>query len=318
VSQKANPTLIGAFVLGSVALVVIGLVVFGGGRFFIERVSYVAYFEESVSGLNEGAPVNFRGVKVGSVSHIEVQLHAQDLSVRIPVYIQLERRRIREVGGTIPEGGILPDLIERGLRAQLQLHSLVTGQLYIELDLHPDRPARYVRPDGPDPEMPTIRSSMAEITETFESLSIQELVTSAQQALIGFNTLVNSPDVAEFLSGINRLVNSPEILQLVTDADDAIGELRAFVRNTNGHLENLDQNFEETLGEANTTLKEIQETMIVAQETLSIGADGSPMRYELEQVLSELAAAARSIRVLAEYLEHNPDALLRGKPGGSR
>jgi paraquat-inducible protein B len=318
VSQKVSPTLIGAFVLGSVVLVVIGLMVFGGGRFFTERVSYVAYFEESVSGLNEGAPVNFRGVKVGSVSHIEVQLDAQDLSVRIPVYIQLERRRIREVRGAVPEGGVIPDLIERGLRAQLQLQSLVTGQLYVQLDLHPDRKARYVRPDGPDPEMPTIRSSMAEITETIESLSIQELVTAAQQALGGINALVNSPDVAQILSGINQLVNSPEILQLVTDADIAIGELRAFIRNTDGHVDDLDENLEKTLEEANKTLQGIQETLIVAQETLSIGADESPMRYELEQVLSELASAARSIRVLAEYLEHNPDALLRGKPGGPR
>ncbi len=317
-SQKVSPTLIGAFVLGSVALVVIGLMIFGGGRFFTERVRYVAYFEESVSGLSEGAPVNFRGVKVGSVSHIEVQLDAQDLSVRIPVYIQLERRRIREVGGAIPDGGILPDLIERGLRAQLQLQSLVTGQLYVELDLHPDRKARYVRPDGPDPEMPTIRSSMAEITETFESLSIQELVTAAQQALGGINALVNSQDVAEILSGVNQLVNSPEILQLVTDADLAVGELRTFIRNTDGHIDDLDENLEETLEEANKTLQGIQETLIVAQETFSIGADESPMRYELEQVLSELASAARSIRVLAEYLEHNPDALLRGKPGGPR
>ena len=317
-SQKVSPTLIGAFVLGSVALVVIGLMIFGGGRFFTERVSYVAYFEESVSGLSEGAPVNFRGVKVGSVSHIEVQLDAQDLSVRIPVYIQLERRRIREVGGAMPAGGVIPDLIERGLRAQLQLQSLVTGQLYVQLDLHPDRKARYLRPDGPDPEMPTIRSSMAEITETFESLSIQELVTAAQQALGGINSLVNSQDVAEILSGVNQLVNSPEILQLVTDADLAVGELRAFIRNTDGHIDDLDENLEETLEEANKTLQGIQETVIVAQETLSIGAEESPMRYELEQVLSELASAARSIRVLAEYLEHNPDALLRGKPGGPR
>jgi paraquat-inducible protein B len=318
VSQKVNPTLIGAFVLGSVALVVIGLMVFGGGRFFTERVAYVAYFEESVSGLSEGAPVNFRGVKVGSVSHIEVQLDARDLSVRIPVRIQLESRRIREVGGTIPEGEVLPNLIERGLRAQLQLQSLLTGQLYIQLDFHPNREARFVHPDGPDPEMPTIPSSMAEITETFESLSIQELVTSAQQMLGGITALVNSPDVAGILSGFNQLVNSPEILQLVTDADLAVGELRTFIRNTDGTIDDLGENFESTLAEASATLKSAQEALIVARETLSIGADESPMRYELQQVLSEVASAARSIRVLAEYLERNPDALLRGKPGGPR
>ena len=130
-SERANPTLIGAFLLGAIALVVAGLMVFGGGRFFTETVTYVAYFPETISGLNDGAPVNFRGVKVGTVRRIEVQLDAQDLSVKIPVYLRLERRRIREIGGTIPEINFIPELIERGLRAQLQLQSIVTGQLSI-------------------------------------------------------------------------------------------------------------------------------------------------------------------------------------------
>jgi len=125
VSAKANPTLIGAFLLGAIALIVTGLMVFGGGRFFTETVIYVAYFPETVSGLNDGAPVNFRGVKVGTVRRIEVQLDAQDLSVTVPAYLQLQRRRIREIGGTIPEGDLISELIERGLRAQLQLQSIV-------------------------------------------------------------------------------------------------------------------------------------------------------------------------------------------------
>ena len=97
----------------TIALVVAGLMVFGGGRFFTETVTYVAYFPETISGLNDGAPVNFRGVKVGTVRRIEVQLDAQDLSVKIPVYLRLERRRIREIGGTIPEVDFIPELIDR-------------------------------------------------------------------------------------------------------------------------------------------------------------------------------------------------------------
>ena len=118
-SVRANPTVIGAFLLGAIALIVTGLMVFGGGRFFTKTVTYVAYFPETVSGLNDGAPVNFRGVKVGTVRRIEVQLDAQDLSVTVPAYLQLQRRRIREIGGTIPEGDLIPELIYRGLRAQL-------------------------------------------------------------------------------------------------------------------------------------------------------------------------------------------------------
>ncbi len=316
-SVKANPTVIGAFLLGAIALIVTGLMVFGGGRFFTETVTYVAYFPETVSGLNDGAPVNFRGVKVGSVRRIEVQLDAQDLSVTVPAYLQLQRRRIREIGGTIPEGDLIAELIERGLRAQLQLQSIVTGQLSVQLDILPDRPARYVDPIGAFPEMPTIPSTMQEFTETMESLSIQDMVNDAHQVLAGLKALVNSPELAEILTGINKFVNSGELLGVVSHADEAIGDVQALVSNIDGQVGNLSNRAEYTLAEVDKTLDSAQKTLDAARQSLSIAAEGSPMRYELEQMLGELKAAARSIRLLAEYIERNPDALLRGKPGGS-
>jgi paraquat-inducible protein B len=317
VSERANPTLIGAFLLGAIALVVTGLMVFGGGRFFTETVTYVAYFPETVSGLNDGAPVNFRGVKVGAVRRIEVQLDAQDLSVKIPVYLQLERRRIREIGGTIPEVDFIPELIERGLRAQLQLQSIVTGQLSVQLDILPDRPARYVGPVGEFPEMPTIPSSMQEFTETLESLSIQDLVNDARQVLAGLRVLVNSPELAELLTGVNEFVNSGELLGVIAHTNEAIDDVQALVSNIDGRVGNLSTSAELTFTEVNETLGGVQKTLVAARQSLSIAAEGSPMRYEFEKMLGELTAAARSIRLLAEYLERNPDALVRGKPGGS-
>ncbi len=316
-SERANPTLIGAFLLGAIALVVTGLMVFGGGQFFTETVAYVAYFPETVSGLSDGAPVNFRGVKVGTVRRIEVQLDAQDLSVKIPVYLRLEHRRIREIGGTIPEVNFIPELIERGLRAQLQLQSIVTGQLSVQLDILPHRPARYVDPVGEFPEMPTIPSSMQEFTETMESLSIQDLVNDARQVLAGLKTLVNSPELAELLAGVNEFVNSGELLGIVTHTNEAIDDVQALVSNIDGRVGDLSTSAELTFAEVNETLDGVQKTLDAARKSLSIAAEGSPMRYEFEKMLDELTAAARSIRLLAEYLERNPDALVRGKPGGS-
>ena len=323
-SERANPTLIGAFLLGAIALVVAGLMVFGGGRFFTETVTYVAYFPETVSGLNDGAPVNFRGVKVGTVRRIEVQLDVQDLSVKIPVYLQLERRRIREIGGTIPEIDFIPELIERGLRAQLQLQSIVTGQLSVQLDILPNRPARYVGPVGEFPEMPTIPSSMQKFAETMESLSIEELVNDARQVLAGLKALVNSPDLAGLLSGANEFINSGELLGILAHTNEAIDDVQALVSNVDGHVDSLSSSAEFTLAEVNETLAGIrktldgvEKTLDAARQSVSIAAEGSPIRYEFEKMLGELTAAARSIRLLAEYLERNPDALVRGKPGGS-
>ena len=316
-SVKANPTVIGAFLLGVIVLVVAGLMIFGGGQFFTEKVTYVAYFPETVSGLNDGAPVNFRGVKVGVVRRIEVQLDAQDLSVRVPAYLQLQRRRIREIGGTIPEGDLIPELIARGLRAQLQLQSIVTGQLSVQLDILPDRPARYVDPLGEFPEIPTIPSTMQEFAETMESISIQEFVNDAREVLVGLKNLINSPDLAETLAGINQFVNSKELIGVVRHADEAIDDVQELVSNIDGLAGDFSRSAEYTLAEVNETLSGIRKTLDSARQSLSIAAEGSPLRYELEKMLSELTAAARSVRLLAEYLERNPDALVRGKPGGS-
>jgi paraquat-inducible protein B len=165
--------------------------------------------------------------------------------------------------------------------------------------------------------MPTIPSSMQEFTETMESLSIQEMVNDAHQVLAGLKALVNSPELTEILTGINQFVNSGELLGVVRHADDAIGDVQALVSNIDGQVGNLSNRAEYTLAEVDKTLDSAQKTLDAARQSLSIAAEGSPMRYELEQMLGELTAAARSIRLLAEYIERNPDALLRGKPGGS-
>ena len=316
-SVKANPTVIGAFLLGVIVLIVTGLMVFGGGRFFTETVTYVAYFPETVSGLNDGASVDFRGVKVGVVRRVEVQLDAQDLSVSIPAYLQLQRRRIREIGGTIPKDDLIPELIARGLRAQLQLQSIVTGQLSVQLDILPDQPARYVDTLGEFPEMPTIPSTMQKFAETMESISIQEMVNDAREVLVGLKNLINSQELAGILVGINQLVNSRELLGVVRHADEAIDDVQSLISNIDRQAGSLSKSIEYTLAEVNETLDGIRKTLDSARQSLSIAAEGSPMRYELEKMLSELTAAARSVRLLAEYLERNPDALVRGKPGGS-
>jgi paraquat-inducible protein B len=301
-SQQANPTLIGAFVLGSIVLAVGGLVIFGGGRFFTQRVTYVAFFDESVSGLSTGASVNFRGVKVGEVGDIQVHVDSND-TVSIPVYLVLQRRRIREAEGPTAEGDVIEKLIQHGMRAQLQLQSIVTGQLQIQLDFHPEltlaRGAAFEFA-----EMPTVPSSFSELTERIESLSIEDLIASAQQVMVGLEKLLNSPDLDGTLKGMNH----------------GIRDLQDLIATTQREIDRLARRFETTLDEADTTLASVRTTMTAARtaldaatESLSIATGDSPLLYELQEALTETTAAAKSVRVLAEYLERNPAALLRGK-----
>lgn len=302
-SQRASPTLIGGFVLGAAALVVVGLLVFGSGKLFTEKVTWVAYFDESVGGLTVGAPVTFRGVKVGQVSSVRVRLDSRDLSIRIPVFLEIWPDRVTATGDGEGISGIGPELIERGLRAQLQLQSFVTGQLAIQLDFHEGTTPRFEGTDLGYPEMPTIPSSMRELAETIQSLSLEELVRDAQETLQGINRVVNSPELSGALEGLN----------------ETVGELQSLIRNVDERVGPISASLERALDQTRQTLAEAEETLAGAREALAIGAEDSPVRYELLEVLRELAAAARSVRVLADYLERNPDSLLRGRApaGGS-
>src|SRR3989442_7853685 len=158
-ARRANPALIGAFVVGALTLAVSGLVVFGGGRVFRNTKPLVAYFEESVKGLSIGAPVTFQGAKVGSVTDVRVVVDPETLTISTPVFCEVDAARLTEVGGgplaLRADTTRTKELIKRGLRAQLEMQSLVTGQVGIALAFRPDTPLRLTGLTPDYLEMPT-------------------------------------------------------------------------------------------------------------------------------------------------------------------
>ena len=161
-AKQSFKTAVGAFVIGGLALLVAGIILLGGGRMFSDDIEYVLYFDGSVSGLNIGAPVVFRGVPMGQVTRISLEANPRDASVTIPVYIRLDENSIVRAGvaGELTDNfrqEILRRLIQRGLRARLQLQSLITGQYRVELDFLPNTPANFRSP-MPDREIPTLPS----------------------------------------------------------------------------------------------------------------------------------------------------------------
>ncbi|MEI8191432.1 MAG: MlaD family protein, partial [candidate division NC10 bacterium] len=183
-SKRASPTAIGAFVVGAVALIVVGVLIFGSGQFFQHPLRYVMFFDSSVEGLNVGAPVRFRGVKIGQVSRIEAQWGTQ----WIEVVVDIDSRTLR--GGrehSVKEfqEGIEQDIKESGLRAQLRSQSLLTGQLFVAADLFPDTPIRLTGFDPSFPEIPVVPTTLQvfqqraeKMLETLASLPIAHLVES--------------------------------------------------------------------------------------------------------------------------------------------
>jgi paraquat-inducible protein B len=363
--NRANPKLIGAFVLGAVALAVIGLLLLGGAKFLTETRTFVAYFEGSVKGLTVGAPVEFQGVRVGAVTDIQLQFLTAEQEFRIPVFIQIEPGRMTEVGRPIAlHGQLLKPLIARGLRAQLEMQSIVTGQLAVQLGFYPDTPARLVG-DGKVPEIPTAPTTMQEVAQNvtqalaeIRQLPIPQLIGQLAHSAEGLNTLIHSPDVAELIQSVNATVQvaersltridqelTPEMRGRLNSAlDAATGLLRdsqQLVRRVDAQVGPMADGLQKTLEAVRTTLKgsdqllrhvdtrvtpmadNLMETSTRLRATiarLQQVVDGDVVRVlqETNKTLQEFSGTARSVRLLADYLERNPDSVLYGKGGNRR
>jgi paraquat-inducible protein B len=219
-SKPANRTLIGAFVIGAVALLVIAVLIFGSGKILKKTFHAVVFFEGSIKGLNEGAPVIFKGVKVGSVTDIRLFYDPADDALRIPVIIELEPEKIErtDIAERQP-GKNLKLLIERGMRAQLQMQSMVTGQLMIALDFFPDKPAKYVSFIKEYPEIPTVPTPFEDLKKTIQDLPIKEIVKKLNLTLSATRKLIHHIDkkIDPLISNITKTSevsqNTLEIMQ---------------------------------------------------------------------------------------------------------
>jgi phospholipid/cholesterol/gamma-HCH transport system substrate-binding protein len=235
--SKANPAVIGAFVIGALALIVVGLLLFGHARWFAPRNTYIAYFPGSVKGLRVGAPVDFRGVTIGEVTDIRVLFDPKEVSARIPVVMQFDPARIDVVGMT--PAGSYQDQIERmiqaGFRAQLQSQSLLTGLLFVNLDFNPGTPVRLIGGDQPGPEIPTIPSGMEQLQASAGDIARQlpDVIDRLNHLLASVDTELQSTsgdltrivaDVAVMTKGMRE--NGPFLATIVNDARAATGKAR--------------------------------------------------------------------------------------------
>jgi len=348
-SEKASTVKIGAFVIGAIALAVAAVVVFGSGKFFKVTSRYVLFFEGSVNGLSVGSPVAFRGVKLGSVTDIKILLDGRDLSLKIPVYIEIDTTRITEVNvdhdrDEIREGLVMGILVERGLRAQLELQSLVTGQLYVNLDFYPDKPLKLVNLETEYRELPTIPSPFDALSKTIQTLPLDQLANKFLSAIEGIEAFINSPDLKEAVKSLEAAVKDAHILlrevgdqvkpiseeiektlreaqkvlqninnrvgPLAASIDSTIKDTRGIVRNIDKRIDPLLATIEDTFQATRTALKQVNETL---SSIKGATGEGSPLHHQTIKTMEEVSAAARSVRILTDYLERHPEALIRGK-----
>lgn len=343
-SKKINPAVVGAFVAGAMAILIGALIVFGGGSMFRQTKKWVLFFEGSVKGLSQGSPVVFQGVRVGSVSSIRVHVD-NDYNIHTPVVIELDPSQYEKGFHTISAEESLATtrvMIDRGLRAQLQLQSLITGQLLIELGFYPDRPPRLVAPAYCTlPEMPTIPSASQKILQALESLPLEEIVENIHNITKGLDYFINSSELSNTLSELGATLEkahsvlakiethidplgseAQKTLQsasaLLAHNDAKIGSLLADMEKTSTLTREEITSFAARLAQISTQTDERLGGFFNAITTISDGAkkmaaDQTGFRHDLHQMLVEFDATLRSIRLLAEYLEQHPESLLKGK-----
>jgi paraquat-inducible protein B len=244
--------------------------------------SYVMTFHESVRGLTIGAPVDFRGFTVGEVTDIRMELDPRNKGVNMLVYIRNypERFRSRTIGAvpSLKYGEtLISRLVESGLRAQLKSGNLLTGQLYVGLDFFPNAPKAKVNWATNPPQFPTTPGSMIELQAALDKLL--------------------------------KKVDDLPLAEIVAELRQAVQSLDAALKSVDKTSRSVDA---EIVPELKAMLEEARKTLGAAKQTLSADA---PLQSDLRDTLRELSKAAQSLRVLTDYLERNPEALLRGKEG---
>lgn len=315
-SKKANPTAIGIFVVAAALLSVFALVVFDSSRLFRKKQYIVMYFEESVNGLDIGAPLKFKGVRIGQVTKIYLDFNQNDEHSSIPVVAEIDVYNFRENLGAkmdITDADVLRRMIvEDGLRARLQQASFVTGLLFIELNYRPDAPAPvFVQQEGifaekEWPEVPTVRGNMAQMLENINTT----LIKLAKVDLVGVSDKANSI-LARVDSGLEQIqfdrINE-ELVGTLTNLNqltgnsslrDAVSRLGPLIDSTTKTIQSLD----------GATVQMGQ----VSARVDSLLADDSPLIYQFYSALEELSRTLTSLRVLSDYLERNPSSLFLGK-----
>jgi len=272
--KQVNEKAIGVFIIASIVLIIASVMIFGSTSLFSQKKTFVLYFDDSVNGLDQGAPVKFKGVQIGQVKKIVLQVNTNDKTLSLPIVIEIDSTHLTEVGGGMRKDNKFIDyLINRGLRAQLKSQSLITGQLYIEMNFDKKAPAAYKKNVTKYKQIPTITSSAEAMTDALES---------AKETLRAVTKFINSKELKDAIvsfrgamDAITNRVDSEEVSQMLKSADQAF------------------QSAQEVL--------------------LSVDTKIDPVIRSAQEDLDKLKEALTSFTVLTDYLSRHPESLIQGK-----
>ncbi len=319
--RRAAPAVVGGFVIGGIVLFIAGLIVFGGGRLLRKTYDFVIFIPSSVSGLNSGSPVKFKGVEIGWVRSIHVDLYgatSKPDDIRVPVVIGIDASKLRSHGEEVnlANAKVFGEFIQKGLRAQIGTSSFVTGMRYISLDFFPDSPIDIVD-DSNEPyqqfpyhagQLDDVQKKVIDLLDRLTKLDYESLIASAQKTVAG---------IQHTIEGVDKLANAPELMDGIRALKDAAVNLDAAVIEL--------RKIEDQIGAQGVTAGK---SLVAASEAAATAAKRavtlvttitdmvhpmSPFLVQLADTLGEVGSAARSVRRLMDQLDRDPAAVLRGR-----
>jgi paraquat-inducible protein B len=334
-TPRPNAARIGLFAIGGLGLLIAAVVVVFGGRLWADKERAVMHFSGSVYGLQVGSPVVFRGVRMGSVTAIGITHEAGRFAV--PVVVEVDPERIHERGADVATRTVsLVALVERGLSAQLATHSLLTGQLYVDLDLRqPGQPA--VRNAQGLVEIPTSLTRFQSLQDQLDRVDLSRMSADLSATLAAARGLVAGPEVKQTLAELAQA--SASLARLAATLDR---RLPALADAAQGTLKQADQAAARVGSAADRTGSAADRVGSAADRAEALLAPGSPLLTRVQQAadelgrsatalreatadesatvqgvqraMADLSRAARSVRELADAIEQQPQSLIRGRP----
>ena len=321
-SKTPHKTLIGAFVIGALALLLVAIAVFGSGKLFQSSIRFVLFFDSSVNGLTVGSPVMFRGVPVGRVTEIRLTGDMKNMTFQTPVFIELDQKADSSLGGD--EGSFqtrdyLNQLVAHGLRANLAMQSLLTGQLMVEMNFYPrsELPSYIDKVNEYDDtlEIPTIPSKLDNAMQKAMTLPVEQIAANILEITAEINTFLKKADLGLILQHVDEML--VQLNRIGVSVDNTLVSVQALSQPYTQLAKNMDTKLSTTLDQATQTLGQVSSMTKEAEQTIAsargVMGRNSTTVLELNKALQEISDAARALRVLANTLERSPESLLRGK-----
>jgi paraquat-inducible protein B len=330
-----NPALaIGGFVVAALVLAVGGVLWLSGSHLFERQVKAVIYFKGGVAGLYKGAPVTFRGVPLGQVESIGLEVDPKTRTARIPVHVRLSTDVVT-IRGSQDTAQSLPNLQEAvrdGLRAKLVSQSLVTGQKSIELNIVPDAPPVVLVP-GALLEIPAMADRFDSIEGQLADLPLRDVVQELRSTMSALRATMATADATLVSASATLVAAGREIgavglqarqtmtvagaalVRVQGNADLALASVTRLADNADGTVTAIRPDLVRTISEARAA---VESAHLAMSRVAELTAPDAPLRSDLDGAVADLAQATRGLRDWSDLLQEQPNAIIFGRRGAAK